>query len=202
MNVVLLFVWVPHKDNRYQLYGHDFGQGSRDLIEKERKKRKTSHQIEQPDLEEQLDCQVHPISQIVSKYLMMLFPELALETLQLPSNQRKYGCFHLFILHGRAISKPHKNMADYRGGFTAVVPMGDYQGYHMNYPELNISVELKPGSVLFFDPIEPHQVLTGSGERRSIVFICRNRTINQYCRDIVDQKMVPLSRVRRSGLNE
>jgi hypothetical protein len=66
--------------------------------------------------------------------------------------------------------KAHKDKDDYRHGFCFIIPFGRFQGGDLHFPELNITIKMKPGMVVAFKSAELlHKVLPYTGDRYSLV---------------------------------
>ena len=69
----------------------------------------------------------------------------------------------------------HIDRDDDKYGFCWLVPLGDWEGGDLIFPQLNVRIKLKPGNILAFrSNLLVHGNLPFSGVRHSLVFFTHN----------------------------
>lgn len=125
---------------------------------------------------------LQPLCVLITQLLEKHVPFLASIQKKLPEEHRLFGLYHYVTLHVTPTFKAHVDPLDFRAGMTTLVPFGDFTGGELFFPELNLTMENPEGTLLAFDSNQQHQVKGVIGERFSLSFIYRNRTINEICR--------------------
>ena len=73
------------------------------------------------------------------------------------------------------ICRYHIDRDDDKYGFCWLVPLGDWEGGDLIFPQLNVRIKLKPGNILAFrSNLLVHGNLSCSGVRHSLVFFTHN----------------------------
>jgi hypothetical protein len=73
------------------------------------------------------------------------------------------------------ISGYHIDRDDDKYGFCWLVPLGEWEGGDLIFPQLNVRIKLKPGNILAFrSNLLVHGNLPCSGVRHSLVFFTHN----------------------------
>lgn len=135
------------------------------------------------DLGHRLVELLQPLCSIITQLVEKHLPSLAQLYSKLCVEHRPFGLYHYVTLHVTPTFKPHVDDLDFRAGMSALVPLGDFTGGDLFFPKLNLTIENPEGTILLFDSNQQHQVeQVTSGERFSLSFIYRNRTVNERCR--------------------
>jgi hypothetical protein len=65
---------------------------------------------------------------------------------------------------------PHKDQGDYKHGFCFAIPYGEFTGGALYFPDLKITINMKPGMVVAFKSEELlHEVLKYEGQWYSVI---------------------------------
>jgi len=87
--------------------------------------------------------------------------------------------FSLLILNFSCGTKYHRDLRDWKNGFCAVFPFGDWTGGNLVFPEIGTSVKLRKGDLIFFQSFNlVHGTDEYVGDRHSIVLCAHNTVIN------------------------
>lgn len=98
---------------------------------------------------------------------------------KVPEEYRLFGVFSLLILNFSCGTKYHRDLRDWKNGFCAVFPFGDWTGGNLVFPEIGTSVKLRKGDLIFFQSFNlVHGTDEYVGDRHSIVLCAHNTVIN------------------------
>ena len=108
------------------------------------------------------------------------FPGLAEMYSKVPEKHRLFDLYSLLVVNLTMATKYHKDLKDYRNGFCCVFPFEDYDGGELHFPELNVTVNLRPGDLIVF---QSHLLTHGNwpvtrGNRKSCVLLTHNTVMN------------------------
>jgi len=124
--------------------------------------------------------QFQDLFELISSLLQHHYPAQANILQQVVKEHRLFGLFSLLILNYICGNDFHTDTKDWKNGFCAVFPFGEFSDGNLQFPDLKTTVELKKGDVIFF---QSFNLLHGSelskGTRRSIVLCTHNTVINR-----------------------
>ena len=83
--------------------------------------------------------------------------------------------FGMCTVNFNTICGYHIDRDDDKYGFCWLVPLGEWEGGDLIFPQLNVRIKLKPGNILAFrSNLLVHENLSCSGVRHSLVFFNHN----------------------------
>lgn len=124
-----------------------------------------------------------PWSIRISDILRQDYPAMAAMMETLPKEFRKFDLFSLLILNQTTGQNIHVDKFDWRNGYCAVFPFGNYKGGALSFPQLQMEILLNPGDLILFKSwLFHHGNLEVYGDRSSAVFVQRNTTMNYFAK--------------------
>jgi len=98
---------------------------------------------------------------------------------KVPVENRLFGAFSLLILNYSCGSRFHRDIRDWKNGFCAVIPFGEWTGGDLTFPDIGATVKLQKGDIILFQSFNLlHGTEEYTGNRHSIVLCTHNTVIN------------------------
>ena len=113
----------------------------------------SAHNIEHQDCVNKLLYALQPISQCVNKFVERYYEHYYAKLNKLtwgPFAPKPFGIFPTIAINFNVISKYHWDSNDNSDGLCFLIPLGDFEGGELVFPQLQIVVKLKPGQIVAF----------------------------------------------------
>ncbi|KAL6074266.1 hypothetical protein QOT17_004295 [Balamuthia mandrillaris] len=121
-----------------------------------------------------------PVFRVVHELLKEHFPELCsiLEGNSAFIADNPISPFATVVVNVDFAVEPHRNKNDYKEGLAVVIPLGDFTGGQLFFPEINVTVNTQPGDVVAFRSARlTHSVLPYVGTRHSVILFTQDNMI-------------------------
>jgi hypothetical protein len=140
----------------------------------------SSHNTAHQPCVDKLLLSLVPLSNFVNKFIQDNYNSMYLKLKNLslgPFVPKPFGIFPMIAINYNIISNYHWDKSDTSNGLCCLIPLGDFQGGDLYFPQLHVRVPLQPGQVVAFNS---HYLLHGNlplirGVRHSIVYF-----VHQY----------------------
>ncbi|RHZ50284.1 hypothetical protein Glove_502g38 [Diversispora epigaea] len=135
----------------------------------------SSHNTDHQSCVDELIRSLVPLSNFVNKFIQDNYNSMYLKLKNLslgPFAPRSFGIFPMIAINYNIVSNYHWDLSDASNCLCCLIPLGNFQGGDLYFPQLHVRVPLQPGQVVAFDS---HNLLHGnlpliSGIRHSIVY--------------------------------
>ncbi|RHZ46101.1 hypothetical protein Glove_634g7 [Diversispora epigaea] len=135
----------------------------------------SSHNTDHQSYVDELIRSLVPLLNFVNKFIQDNYNSMYLKLKNLslgPFVPRSFGIFLMIAINYNIVSNYHWDLSDASNGLCCLIPLGNFQGGDLYFPQLHVRVPLQPGQVVAFDS---HNLLHGnlpliSGIRHSIVY--------------------------------
>ncbi|RHZ83994.1 hypothetical protein Glove_86g100 [Diversispora epigaea] len=135
----------------------------------------SSHNTDHQLCVDELIRSLVPLSNFVNKFIQDNYNSMYLKLKNLslgPFAPRSFGIFPMIAINYNIVSNYHWDLSDASNCLCCLIPLGNFQGGDLYFPQLHVRVPLQPGQVVAFDS---HNLLHGnlpliSGIRHSIVY--------------------------------
>ncbi|RHZ79024.1 hypothetical protein Glove_152g66 [Diversispora epigaea] len=135
----------------------------------------SSHNTDHQSCVDELIRSLVPLSNFVNKFIQDNYNSMYLKLKNLslgPFAPRSFGIFPMIAINYNIVSNYHWDLSDASNCLCCLIPLGNFQGGDLYFPQLHVRVPLQPGQVVAFDS---HNLLHGnlpliSGIRHSIIY--------------------------------
>ncbi|UZO17195.1 uncharacterized protein OCT59_008556 [Rhizophagus irregularis] len=122
--------------------------------------------------------EINEVADYIANIMEFYYPSMYrnLSNLCFPPQVKKlFKVFGMCAVNFNTICGCHIDRDDDKYGFCWLVPLGEWKGGDLIFPQLNIRIKLKPGNILAFrSNLLVHGNLPCSGVRHSLVFFTHN----------------------------
>ncbi|RHZ49680.1 hypothetical protein Glove_518g12 [Diversispora epigaea] len=135
----------------------------------------SSHNTDHQSCVDELIRSLVPLSNFVNKFIQDNYNSMYLKLKNLslgPFALRSFGIFPMIAINYNIVSNYHWDLSDASNCLCCLIPLGNFQGGDLYFPQLHVRVPLQPGQVVAFDS---HHLLHSnlpliSGIRHNIVY--------------------------------
>ncbi|CAJ0912680.1 1731_t:CDS:2 [Entrophospora sp. SA101] len=64
--------------------------------------------------------------------------------------KKLFNTFTILAINFNTLTDLHHDVKDFNNGLCVVVPLGEFEGGELVFPEINLLVELKQGNIIYF----------------------------------------------------
>jgi hypothetical protein len=140
----------------------------------------SSHNLNHRPCVDNLLLSLVPLSNYVNKFIQDYYGNMYLKLRNLswgPFAPKPFGIFPMIAINFNALSNYHWDKLDAPNCLCCLIPLGDFQGGELYFPQLHTLIPLQPGQVVAFSS---HYLLHGNfplmsdGIRHSIIYFVHN----------------------------
>jgi len=140
--------------------------------------------IKQAEVIQKLITEFKALWDRVSHIVSWKYPEQVKILQQVSEEFRLFGIFSLLILNFSCGNKYHRDLRDWKNGFCAVFPFGQWTGGDLVFPDIGATVKLEKGDLILFRSFSlVHGSEQYEGDRHSVVLCSHNTVINNSIKE-------------------